>query len=724
MGSDKKVNKLNVYNCMQNRELSWLKFNERVLEEAKSPDNPLIERLKFVSIVTSNLDEFFMVRVGSLTDIAIYNPEYIDNKTGMNSRQQLDKIYEECVPFYKKRDEALLEINSQLSNFGIRRVRMDELKKVERKNAELFFTNQVMPFLSPQIIDSRHPFPHIDNKHLHIGANLDDNGHQLFGLIPVPTNMDRMIFLMENSLKFVLLEDMILFFTKEIFEMYTVLEKTVIAVTRNADLDADQGFFDEDIDYRIHMQDILKKRKRLSPVRLEMQGEIEDKFIKYFCKKFELKRHQIFLSQIPLDMSYAYNLEKKVPEYLRSELCFTPFTPPVLYDLSDKISFMKEVFKRDIFFSYPYESMSPFLKLIKEAINDVHTVSIKITLYRVDEQSRLAEYLIDAAERGKEITVLMELRARFDEANNILWAQRLEQAGCRVIYGTGGYKVHSKICLITLHQGNKIQYITQVGTGNYNEKTAKLYTDFSIVTADNEIGTDAMNYFRNMSIGNLDGRYTKLWVAPHLMKANILNEIDIEIEKIKKGVQAKIILKINSITDREIIEKLVLASQAGVKITLICRGICCIIPGVLGLTENINVISIVGRFLEHSRVFIFGTKDDMRMVISSADLMTRNLERRVEIALPVTDNAIKEKIYDMVEIMLNDTVKARKQLSDGTYIYYSNPEKPKINSQEFFMDQALNTPVFRSKNIEELKKYSAIDKFINLFRRKEKKKSD
>ena len=715
-----KIDKLNIYNCMQNRELSWLKFNDRVLDEALSSDNPLIERLKFVSIVTNNLDEFFMIRVGSLTDIANYNPKYIDNKTGMNSQQQLDRIYEECIPLYKKRDAVLLEINSQLANFGIRRMRMDELKKTERKKAESFFTNQIMPFLSPQIIDSRHPFPHIDNKHLHIGANLDDNSHQLFGLIPVPINMDRMIFLTENSLQFVLLEDMIMFFTQEIFEMYKVLEKTVIMITRNADLNTDQELFDEDIDYRTYMQEMLKKRKRLSPVRLEIQGKIDEKFIKYFCKKFELKNHQIFLSQIPLDMSYAYVLEKKIPEFLKNEICFTPFVPPVLYEFSDKSSIMQEAYKRDMFLSYPYESMAPFLKLIKEAINDVHTVSIKITLYRIDEQSRLAEYLIDAAERGKEITVLMELRARFDEANNILWARRLEQAGCRVIYGTGGYKVHSKICLITMQYKDKVHYITHAGTGNYNEKTATLYTDFSIITTDHKIGNDAMNYFRNMSIGNLYGRYDELWVAPHLMKTNIKKEIDHEIEKAKKGEEAKIVLKINSITDREIIEKFVLASQAGVKIILITRGICCIIPGIMGLTENISVISIVGRFLEHSRVLIFGNNDDMRMFISSADLMTRNLERRVEIAIPVKDKTIKGKIYDMIQVMMNDTVKARKQLPDGSYVFCSDPEKPDINSQEYFMEQALKAPIIRIKSSEDSKKHTGIRKLLDIFGKKTK----
>jgi polyphosphate kinase len=718
MGKDHNTENRNIFSCMQNRELSWLRFNERVLEEAQAQDNPLIERLKFVSIVTSNLDEFFMVRVGSLTDIANFNPDYLDNKTGMNSKQQLDKIYEACIPFYKKRDAALLDINSHLAYFGIRRMRMDELRKTERKKAELFFVNQVMPFLSPQIIDSRHPFPHIDNKHLHVGATLDDGKHQLFGLIPVPKNMDRMVFLTENSLKFVLLEDMILFFVQMVFEMYTVLEKTVIAVTRNADIDADQGFFDEDIDYRTHMQDMLKRRKRLYAVRLEIQGEIEEKFVKYFCKKFELKRHQLFFSHIPLDISYAYVLEKMIPEYLRPVLCFVPFNPPVLCNLSENTSFIQEIINQDVFLSYPYESMTPFLKLIREAINDVHTISIKITLYRIDEQSKLAEYLIDAAERGKEITVLMELRARFDEENNILWAQRLEQAGCRIIYGTGGYKVHSKICLITLQHKNKVQYITQVGTGNYNEKTAKLYTDFSFITADNQIGTDAMNYFRNMSIGNLNGRYSKLWVAPHLMKKSLQNEIDLEIEKAKNGELSRIILKTNAITDREMIEKLVLASQTGVKITLITRGICCIIPGVEGLTENINVISIVGRFLEHSRVFVFGIDHDARVYISSADLMTRNLERRVEIALPINNSAIKEQIISMLENMQKDTVKAREQLSDGSYIYCGSPGKSIFNSQEYFMKKALESSVIKSdapiaeKNIE----HSRLRKILRFFR--------
>ncbi len=673
---------------MQNRELSWLKFNTRVLEEAISEANPLLERLKFASIFTSNLDEFFMIRVGSLTDIAHFNPTYQDNKTGMLPQRQLDLIYKDCIHLYKMRNHALHLINRNLSDFGIQQKRIEDLRKSERKELEVIFLSQILPFLSPQIIDSRHPFPHLDNKHLHVATTLESKDHELFGLIPIPKSMERLFFLKDHSLIFLLIEDIILYFAHHVFETYTVREKTVIAVTRNADIDADAGFYDEEIDYMTHMKNLIQKRKRLSPVRLELQNDVSAKFLKYFCKKFKLNQEQIFISESPLDLSYVFALEDRIPSVVKRELCFPAFTPALLYNVSESSNMMQEVEKKDFLLSYPYESMQPFLKLINEAAHDVHTVSIKITLYRIDKQSKLAESLIYAAENGKDITVIIELRARFDEQNNIEWSQRLEEAGCRVIYGTGGYKVHSKICLITRHTKNNIQYITQIGTGNYNEKTSKIYTDLSLITANQEIGRDAMNFFRHMSVGNLNGEYVCLWVAPNFFECNILAGIDGEIAKAKNGGSGEIIFKINSLTEKVIVEKLMEASCSGVKIKLIVRGICCIIPGIAGQTENIEVISIVGRFLEHSRIYCFGNDVDQRIYIASADLMTRNMKRRVEIACPLMDSSLKTKVYGLLTVMLKDNVKARQQNADGTYSYVPSEDATAVNSQEFFMKQA------------------------------------
>jgi polyphosphate kinase len=677
---------IDIHSCMQNRELSWLKFNERVLEEANFNGNPPLEQLKFISIFSNNLDEFYMIRVGSLTDYMLFAPEYFDNKTGMTSEQQLDAIFNQTTSLYALRDCYFSTIMEDLTRFDIIHLKMQDLNQGECKKVEKLFVRDIMPLLSPQIIDNRHPFPHIDNKQLHIAVSLEDKNKSTFGLIAVPRTLERIICL-EGTCRFVLLEDVIYHFAHIAFKPYKVQNKTVIAVTRNADIKTEEGL-DEDIDYRQFMRRIIKKRKRLAPVRLELQYATKKAFTEFFCEKLNLKDTQVFLSSTPLDLTYCYKLEEKIAPENKRKLAKPVHIPCDSYPTDKKVSLMKHVQKKDLLFSHPYESITPYLEMIKQAVEDPTVLSIKITLYRLDAQSKLAESLIRAAGNGKEVIVLMELRARFDEANNIEWANRLDEAGCRVIYGPTGYKVHSKICLITKKESGKIQYITQLGTGNYNEKTAKQYTDISLITANQKIGKDAAIFFNNLLIGNFDGEYSHLWVAPNYYKQNILQCIEEEKKKAEKGEKSQIIIKCNSITDKEVITKLIEASQSGVKISMIVRGICCLIPRVPQLTENISIISIIGEFLEHSRIYCFGTGDDKKIYISSADLMTRNTERRIEIACPILEGELKQRVFEMLETMLMDNTKAREQFSDGRYVLRHAPTDLAINSQKIFTEQA------------------------------------
>ena len=678
--------------CMQNRELSWLKFNQRVLEEANCADTPLLERFHFLSIFTSNLDEFFMVRVGSLIDYMLFSPDYCDNKTGMTAAEQLSEIYRACVPLYLLRDEAFSRINRELAEAGLVYVPMGELRKSEERLVEDFFAREVLPVLSPQIIDQSHPFPHIGNKQLNVAVSLRQEGHRVFGIIPVPPVAGRVFVVDPSERRFVLVEDVILHFADQVFEKYKVTEKAVICVTRNADIDTDAGLLDEDTDYRQHMKKILKKRLRLSPVRLEIQGEMGEDAQKYLRSKLELEKAQVFFSHAPLDLSYCFGLDARLPVDMKRALVQTPFTPQPSPMVDPAQPIIQQVLRRDILLSYPYESMKPLLSLLRESAEDPEVVSIKITLYRIARQSALAEALIQAAENGKDVTVLMELRARFDEENNIEWAQRLEEAGCRVIYGMDGFKVHSKICLITRRCRGEIQHITQIGTGNYNEKTAKLYTDLALLTANPSIGADAAAFFLNLSLSNLDGSYHDLWVAPANFKESILRLTDGEIAKAKAGKEARILVKCNSFTDKEIIERFVDASRAGVQIRLIIRGICCLTPRIPGLTENIRIISIVGRFLEHSRVYAFGVGEETKVFIASGDMMTRNTQRRVEVACPIYDRRIKERLLEMLDVMLRDNVKAREQFADGRYVLRTPLDAEPLNAQEFFMQQAKEPP--------------------------------
>ena len=677
-----------------NRELSWMKFNERVLEEANCDQTPLYERLKFLSIFTSNFDEFYMVRVGSLYDLSLVEGDSVDNKSGMTPSQQLDAIFHESIRLYKLKDETYHRISLALRNHNICQIKYSDLMDSQKKHVDKYFKASILPLLSPQIIDNSHPFPHLANKLNYIAVSLEDRGRTkdsgkvTLGIIPVPNALGRFVFLPECQTHFILMEDLILEYADEIFKMYSVIEKTIICVTRNADIDTDEGLVDVDVDFRQHMKKILKKRARLAPVRLEIQSKISKQLNNYLCTKLNIKNEQVFVSNSPLNMSFVYALEDRIPSTFKAYLSNEPFTPQDSPAVSLSRSMIRQVSKQDLLLSYPFESMQPFLKLIKEAASDSSVLSIKITLYRIARESKLAEYLITAAENGKEVMVLMELRARFDEQNNIEWAQRLEEAGCNVIYGFDGYKVHSKICLITRSDHGKISYIAQIGTGNYNEKTSKLYTDLSLITANPAICSDAVAFFNNMALGNLEGKYQHLWIAPVGLKPGVMDAIEKEISKARSGRPARVIMKMNSLTDKDVIDKLAEASQAGVEIKLIIRGICCLIPGLEGMTDRISVISIVGRFLEHSRIYCFGYDEEMKLYISSADMMTRNTERRVEIACPVYDKKIRERIFSMLEIMLRDNVKARQLNSDNRYTFVSN-DAPKICSQEYFMKEAI-----------------------------------
>ncbi len=669
----------------QNRELSWLKFNQRVLEEAQDPSVPLLERMKFVAIFTSNLDEFFMIRVGSLFDMAATDPKTVDSRSGMTPAQQLEKIYEAVAPLYKERDKTYGEIKKQLHPYGVCGLDYKELEQSEKKYVKKYFKEQVLPILSPQIVDAGHPFPHLLNKELYVTAMLKLEGRSMMGIVPVPNFVSDILYLPGHDIRYIRMEKVIMEHLDLVFGQYEVSERNYICVTRNADIAPDDEALEVTDDFRFLMKQTLHKRRRMAVVRLEIAEKLDQETEKYFCEKFNITKKQIFRTKMPMKLDYMFAISGNLPDSMKRSLIYHPFSPQPGRQVEEG-SIMRQIRKQDILLFYPYESMEPFLQLIKEAAFDPSVMTIKITIYRLAKKARLVEYLCAAAENGKEVTVLIELRARFDEQNNIDWSERLEEAGCRVLYGFEGYKVHSKICLITYRHRNEIQYITQIGTGNYNEKTAAMYTDLSLMTANREIGEDAALFFQNMSIGNLDGIYRHLIVSPTSLKPKVLQLMD---EEIKKGTRGRIVMKMNSLTDVDFIAKVAEASQAGVKIDLIVRGICCILPGVPGYTDNLTVSSIVGRYLEHPRIFCFGTGADQKIYIGSADMMTRNTEKRVEVACPVLDDTVRRQISYYVDVMLEDNVKARVLQSDGTY-----KKKPitehRVNSQERFMKEAVH----------------------------------
>lgn len=700
--------KKEMQNYTQNRELSWLKFNQRVLEEAKDSSVPLLERMKFVSIFTSNLDEFFMIRVGSLYDMSLTDNSTIDSRSGMNPKEQLDAIFAAVAPLYKERDKTYSEIKKLLNPYGVCELSIKELEQQEKKYVKKYFKDQILPILSPQIVDANHPFPHLLNKELYVIASLKQNGTSMIGIVPVPQFVSDILYLPGHDIRYIRMEKVIMEYLDVVFDKYEVSNKNYICVTRNADVSPDDEALEINDDFRLLMQETLHKRRRMAVVRMETAEPLDKELEKYFCDKFKITPAQIYRTKMPMKLDYIFSIMDKVPASLKRSLIDEPFTPqPSRYLTDGKV--IPQVKKKDILLSYPYESMDPFLRMIKEAAYDPTVLTIRITIYRLAKKARLVEYLCAAAENGKEVTVLIELRARFDEQNNIDWSERLEEAGCRVIYGFEGYKVHSKICLITYRNRNNIEYITQVGTGNYNEKTATMYTDVSLITADKGIGEDAAVFFKNMSIGNLNGSYQHIIVSPTSLKPKVLSLMD---EEIKKGTNGRIIMKMNSVTDVDFIQKVSEASNAGVKVDLIVRGICCILPGVKGYTENLRVTSIVGRYLEHPRIFLFGTGADQKIYIGSADMMTRNTEKRVEVACPVYDETIRKQLTHMLKIMLTDNVKARELKSDGKY-YMKEKGTSKVNSQEYFMREAITV-----RHPEGRTKQSFVDKIWKIFRRK------
>ena len=695
-------------NYTQNRELSWLKFNQRVLEEAKDSSVPLLERMKFVSIFISNLDEFFMIRVGSLYDMSLTDNSTIDSRSGMNPKEQLDAIFAAVAPLYKERDKTYSEIKKLLNPYGVCGLSIKELEQQEKKYVKKYFKDQILPILSPQIVDANHPFPHLLNKELYVIASLKQNGTSMIGIVPVPQFVSDILYLPGHDIRYIRMEKVIMEYLDVVFNKYEVSNKNYICVTRNADVSPDDEALEINDDFRLLMQETLHKRRRMAVVRMETAEPLDKELEKYFCDKFKITPAQIYRTKMPMKLDYIFSIMDKVPASLKRSLIDEPFTPqPSRYLTDGKV--IPQVKKKDILLSYPYESMDPFLRMIKEAAYDPTVLTIRITIYRLAKKARLVEYLCAAAENGKEVTVLIELRARFDEQNNIDWSERLEEAGCRVIYGFEGYKVHSKICLITYRNRNNIEYITQVGTGNYNEKTATMYTDVSLITADKGIGEDAAVFFKNMSIGNLNGSYQHIIVSPTSLKPKVLSLMD---EEIKKGTNGRIIMKMNSVTDVDFIQKVSEASNAGVRVDLIVRGICCILPGVKGYTENLRVTSIVGRYLEHPRIFLFGTGADQKIYIGSADMMTRNTEKRVEVACPVYDETIRKQLTHMLKIMLADNVKARELKSDGKY-YMKEKGTSKVNSQEYFMREAITV-----RHPEGRTKQSFVDKIRKIFRRK------
>ncbi|HIQ87994.1 MAG TPA: polyphosphate kinase 1 [Candidatus Scatomorpha gallistercoris] len=672
----------------QNRELSWLAFNERVLAEAADESVPILERLKFASIFTSNLDEFFMIRVGSLWDLKGIEPERHDSRSNMTPEEQLHAIYAAVRPLYRTREAVCVGLERLLRRYGISRLEWSELTGSEKKFCQRYFRAEVEPIISPQIVDTHHPFPHLKNNVLHIGAWVKYHSRDVFGVIPLPDVLPSVLFLpCDDGLRYIHMEELLLHHTEDIFSNYDVRAKCVFRVTRNADINPEDEAFDmdENEDFRKKMKKALRQRTRLAPVRLELSERIGGSFLDYLKDRLPVTDEQIYFTSAPLRLDYAFSLAGKLPDDKRRSLTYPEFRPCRTAGLRSGESMIKQTARADRLLSFPFESMSPFLNLLKEASDDPNVISIKITIYRLARKAKLVEYLCNAAENGKDVTVFIELRARFDEQNNIDWSERLEDAGCTVFYGFENYKIHSKICLITRRERGEIQYITQVGTGNYNEKTAEQYTDVSLLTADPGIGQDAVEFFKNMSIGELDGEYKHLLVSPYSLKRTVLRLMD---EEIAKGPFGRMKFKINSLTDIDIIEKLREASRAGVHIDMVVRGICCILPGIPGETDNIHIVSIVGRFLEHSRIYIFGEGPSEKMYISSADFMTRNTQRRVETACPIYDSAVREKIHSIMDACLADNVKARELHSDGSYSPAPGGAE-RVDAQQLQMDRAL-----------------------------------
>ena len=677
----------NTKECYENRELSWLKFNERVLEEAVDKNNPLCERLTFLSIYQSNLDEFFMVRVGSLIDQKLLDEDVRENKTYMTAEEQIDAVLRQVTRMMRSTNHIYDDLMDELERQQIRLINFQMTTEAEEKDLQLYFEHEMLPLLSAFVVGKKQSFPFLNNKAIYALAVLETkNDKNKIGIVPCNTGVfNRLISIPGRKGTYILAEELILHYLPKVFPNYRIGEKSLIRITRNADIDAD-NIYDEDLDYREHMVDIIKRRKKLTPVRLEYTRKIDGPILDRLCTQLGIERKQTFYCQIPMDMSFFSVIQDTLRH--KPDLFYPKRVSQKSPMLDESQPLIPQIIKHDVLLSFPYEQIRPFLNMLHEAASDPDVVSIKMTLYRLARHSKVVEALIEAAENGKQVDVLVELKARFDEENNIEWSRQLEDAGCHVIYGLDGLKVHSKLCLITRKTEKGIDYITQIGTGNYNEKTARLYTDLSLITARPEIGMEASRIFQALSLGTVVDKTKHLLVAPKCLQKPVLEMIDNEIAMVKSGQEGYIGIKINSLTDKKIIAKLIEASEAGVKIDMVIRGICCLRSGIEDLTDNIRIISIVGRFLEHSRIYIFGTETRARIYIASADFMTRNTTRRVEVAVPIEDVDLRARIQEMFITMLSDNVKAREQQPDGTYVCLTPEENAPLNSQEYFFDAA------------------------------------
>ena len=682
---------------MMNRELSWLKFNERVLNEAGNPKVPLAERLTFVSIYQSNLDEFYRVRVGTLMDQMDVSEVVRENKTNMTSEEQVKAIIRATRELEEKKTVIYEQLMGELEPKGIRLINFNKLSAEEGKILEEYFDREIAPYLSANIVSKQQPFPFLKNKDIYAVALLEAKGGKTrTAIIPCSNNVfRRLIDIPTRKGTFLLSEELILQFLPKFFKNYSVKEKSLIRVTRNADIDTEM-IYDEDLDYRDAMENLIKERKRMNPVRMEFTGTLNKKMMHALCKTIHVEKEHVFRSEVPLDLSFVFAIQSYLKNTNAGELFYPRRTPRPTPQLNDKESLIPQILEKDVLLSYPFESMKSFINLLYEAAEDESVVSIKMTLYRLANKSQIVDALVEAVENGKEVVVLVELRARFDEENNIEYSRKLEEAGCRVIYGLNGYKVHSKLCLISRKTEQGVSYVTQIGTGNYNEKTSALYTDLSLITGNQEIGKEAAEVFAALLRGETVEETHLLLVAPKCLQNKVLDMIEEEIQHVKNGEEGYIGIKINSLTDKVIISKLVEASQAGVKIEMIVRGICCLIPGVKGYTENITVISIVGRFLEHSRIYRFGTKERENVYIASADFMTRNTLRRVEVAAPVLDERLKNQLDWMFETMMKDDEKGKCLTEKGIYVD-RNLHVQKLNSQECFYEAAYANAEKRQK---------------------------
>ena len=677
----------NTKECYENRELSWLKFNERVLEEAADKNNPLCERLTFLSIYQSNLDEFFMVRVGSLIDQKLLDEDVRENKTYMTAEEQIDAVLRQVTRMMRSTNHIYDDLMDELERQQIRLINFQMTTEAEEKDLQLYFEHEMLPLLSAFVVGKKQSFPFLNNKAIYALAVLETkNDKNKIGIVPCNTGVfNRLISIPGRKGTYILAEELILHYLPKVFPNYRIGEKSLIRITRNADIDVD-SIYDEDLDYREHMVDIIKRRKKLTPVRLEYTRKIDGPILDRLCTQLGIERKQTFYCQIPMDMSFFSVIQDTLRH--KPDLFYPKRVSQKSPMLDESQPLIPQIIKHDVLLSFPYEQIRPFLNMLHEAASDPDVVSIKMTLYRLARHSKVVEALIEAAENGKQVDVLVELKARFDEENNIEWSRQLEDAGYHVIYGLDGLKVHSKLCLITRKTEKGIDYITQIGTGNYNEKTARLYTDLSLITARPEIGMEASRIFQALSLGTVVDKTKHLLVAPKCLQKPVLEMIDNEIAMVKSGQEGYIGIKINSLTDKKIIAKLIEASEAGVKIDMVIRGICCLRSGIEDLTDNIRIISIVGRFLEHSRIYIFGTETRARIYIASADFMTRNTTRRVEVAVPIEDVDLRARIQEMFITMLSDNVKAREQQPDGTYVCLTPEENAPLNSQEYFFDAA------------------------------------